>query len=47
MRVFLSFSQEDAKFAARLEDALRRRNMEVWSALDFSAGEQWRQRIDQ
>lgn len=47
MRIFLSFSHEDANFAARLEDALRRRNIQTWSSLDLAVGEQWRQRIDQ
>lgn len=47
MRVFLSFSHEDAKFAAKLEDTLRHRNIQTWSSLDLRAGEQWRQRVDQ
>jgi hypothetical protein len=47
MRVFLSFSHKDANSAARLEDALRRRNIQVWSSLDLAVGEQRHQRIDQ
>jgi len=47
MQVFLSFSHEDAKFAAKLEDALRHRDIQAWSSLDLTAGEQWRQRVDQ
>jgi TIR domain len=47
MRVVLSFSHEDANFAARLEDALRCRDIHAWSSLDLASGEQWSQRIEQ
>jgi TIR domain len=47
VRVFLSFAHQDAQFAARLEEALRRRDIDAWSSLDLAAGEQWAQRIDQ
>jgi hypothetical protein len=47
MRVFLSFTHQDAQFAARLEEALRHRHIDAWSSLDLAVGEQWGQRIDQ
>ena len=47
MRVFVSYSKEDAKLAAQLEDALRRRNIEVWSDFHLEAGEDWRKRVDE
>src|SRR5215210_9064653 len=47
MRVFLSFARNDAKLAAQLLEALRRRNIETWSALDVAPGEDWRRLVDQ
>src|SRR5579872_6627807 len=46
MRVFISFSHDDKDVAARLEEALRRRNVETWSALDLLPGENWMSALD-
>ena len=46
MRVFLSFAHDDANLAAQLEAALRRNNIDTWSALDITAGEDSTQAID-
>ena len=45
MRVFISFAREDAEFAARLEKALRARQIECWSSLDAPAGERWQDSV--
>ncbi len=41
MEVFISFSEPDKAFAAKLQDALAQRNIGVWSALDLPQGEDW------
>jgi hypothetical protein len=46
MRVFISFAHDDANLAAQLEAALRRNNVDTWSALDLAPGEDWTQAID-
>lgn len=46
MRVFLSFERSDAKTAAELEEAFRRRHIDAWSALDLGPGEDWRRALD-
>ena len=46
MRVFISFAHDDANLAAQLEAALRRNNIDTWSALDIAPGEDWTQAID-
>jgi hypothetical protein len=46
MRVFISFAYDDANLAAKLEAALRRNNIDTWSALDIAPGEDWTQAID-
>ena len=46
MRVFISFAHDDADLAAQLEAALRRNNIDVWSALDIAPGEDVTQAID-
>ncbi len=46
MRVFISFAQDDANLAAQLEAALRRNNIDTWSALDIAPGEDLTQAID-
>jgi hypothetical protein len=47
MQVFISFSHEDAALAAKLEQALRRQNIEAWSALDLRSGEDWSRAVDE
>jgi hypothetical protein len=39
MRVFVSFARGDADLAGQLEAALRRNNIEAWSALEMASGE--------
>jgi hypothetical protein len=46
MRVFISFAQQDADVAAKLEEALHDRNIEAWSTLDLRSGEELSQAID-
>ena len=46
MRVFISFAKRDAEWAAELEAALRRHNIQAWSSLDAAAGEDWRRVVD-
>ena len=46
MRVFISFAHDDTNMAAQLEAALRRNNIDVWSALDIAPGEDVTQAID-
>jgi hypothetical protein len=46
MLVFISFAHDDANLAAQLEAALRRTNIDTWSALDIAPGEDWKQAID-
>ncbi|SPF52777.1 hypothetical protein SBA4_5230007 [Candidatus Sulfopaludibacter sp. SbA4] len=46
MRVFLSFPQKDAAIAAQIEDALRRRHIDIWSTLDRGAGEDLLSAVD-
>ena len=38
MRVFISFAHDDANLAAQLEAALRRNDIDTWSALDIVPG---------
>jgi hypothetical protein len=47
MQVFISFAHEDEAFAAKLEQALRRRNIGAWSALDLRSGEDWSKAVDE
>ena len=46
MRVFISFAKADAKVAAELEDALRRRKIQTWSTLDTPSGSDWKHVLD-
>lgn len=47
MQVFISFSREDKALAAKLEKALRHKDIGTWSSLDLRAGEDWSQAVDQ
>jgi hypothetical protein len=46
MRVFISFAKQDANMAEQLEAALRRNNIETWSSLDVTSGEEWKRVVD-
>ncbi len=46
MRVFISFAHDDAIVAAQMEAALRRNNIDAFSALDIAPGEDSTQAID-
>jgi hypothetical protein len=40
------FAKRDSELAAELEAALRRHNIQAWSRLDVSSGEEWKQLVD-
>src|SRR5271157_438943 len=47
MRVFISSARKDADAVARIEGALRRRNIESSSWLDLPVGEEWTRFLDE
>lgn len=46
MRVFISFAEQDADVAAKLETALRKLNIGAWSSLDLRSGEDLSEAVD-
>lgn len=46
MRVFISFAHDDADLAAQLEAALSQNDIEAWSRLDVTSGEDWKHFVD-
>jgi TIR domain-containing protein len=46
MSTFLSYASADRKVAERLRDELGKAGIQVWSDTDTTAGEKWRQRIE-